>query len=275
MKLNLTYIASSAIALTIATACNNVSEEDRFILVETHSLKEDTTQFVQRTLIEEYTGQMCVNCPGGHKVMEAIAESTPGKVVIISIHSGSLAVEEPNGLMTPDGNTYAQRYGINAYPSIVINRRTEAIKSVNTWSSEVNRYISYSKAPAAINIKTETRTNPDATITVDISSTLTANGKNLNNLKYQVILTQNNLVSWQALPDGTYDLMYVFDHVYQKSANGVDGDAVSINVGNPTEHKCTVTYTPPTTKSKAAIVGILYDANGVVQVAEKYTETEE
>lgn len=275
MKFNLTYIASTAIALTIATACNNVSEDDRFILVETHSLQADTTEFAQRTLIEEYTGQMCVNCPEGHKTMETIAEAVPGKVVIISIHSGALAVEEPNGLMTADGDTYAQRYGVTAYPSIVINRRTEAIRSVNTWSAEVNKYISNVQAPAAIEIKTETRTNPDATITVDISSTLTANGADMSNLKYQVILTQNNLVSWQALPDNSYDLEYVFDHVYHKSANGVDGDNVSINAGNPTEHKCTVTYTPPTPESEAAIVGILYDANGVVQVVEQYIDTEE
>lgn len=273
MKFQFSHIVSLGLALTIASACNNVSEEERFILVESNENKPaDTTMFAQRTLIEEFTGQMCVNCPGGHSALATIAAANAGKAVIVCIHAGALAIEEPNGFMTPDGNTYADRHGVTAYPSIVINRKSEAIRNVSTWGAEVNKYISKGLAPAGIEIKTEARTNPDATITLDISSTLTANGADLNNLKYQVIMTESNIISWQALGDGSYDLEYMHNHVYRKSANGVDGDGVSIIGTTPTTHNCTLTYTPYNEKSTASIVGILYDANGVIQVAEQEVE---
>lgn len=271
MKFKFSHIASLGLALTIASACNNVSEDERFILVETSDIKPaDTTKFAQRTLIEEYTGQMCVNCPGGHSALATITAANAGKTVVVGIHAGSLAVEEPYGFMTPEGNTYAERYGVTAYPSIVINRKTEAIKNVSTWSAEVNKHIRKGSAPAGIEIKTVARTNPDATITLDISSTLTANGADLSNLKYQVIMTESSIVSWQAFGDGSYDLEYMHNHVYRKSANGVDGDGVRISASEPYLHTCTLTYMPYSNESKAAIVGILYNANGVIQVTEQH-----
>lgn len=78
----------------------------------------------KKAVLEEYTGIHCGYCPDGHQIASQIYANDPDNVVLINIHAGGFAVAA-NG--EPDFTTYvgAQlngQFGVNSYPSGVINR---------------------------------------------------------------------------------------------------------------------------------------------------------
>ena len=66
MKKHLIYIIG--IAASLFTACENISEDERLLDVEGV-----TAQRV--VLLEDYTGQACVNCPEAHKEAQKVQAS--------------------------------------------------------------------------------------------------------------------------------------------------------------------------------------------------------
>jgi hypothetical protein len=66
---------SSLICLLFA-ACDHIDENDRLIYVEPESVK-------RCVLLEDFTGQKCVNCPRGTEVIEQLQETYPDNVIAV------------------------------------------------------------------------------------------------------------------------------------------------------------------------------------------------
>ncbi|MDQ1266596.1 MAG: hypothetical protein QG635_1748, partial [Bacteroidota bacterium] len=64
-----------------------------------------TGDTLQKVLIEDYTGAQCGFCPRAAEIAHTIAEANPGRVIIISVHSGNFA--KPSGKYTYDFRTTA------------------------------------------------------------------------------------------------------------------------------------------------------------------------
>ena len=69
-------------ALVMAVACDEVSTDERLTYVE-------PPEVGRAVLIEDYTGQYCVNCPRATEEIERLVEQYGDSVVVaVAIHSG-------------------------------------------------------------------------------------------------------------------------------------------------------------------------------------------
>ena len=111
MKKKLSHILLS-VGL-IMTACNDIAENDRYIEVE-------ATKAERTVLLEDFTGQNCVNCPAAHRTIEALEEQYGAHLIAVSIHAGHFGIPATNkrytGLMQEEGQAYNDLYGIEDYP---------------------------------------------------------------------------------------------------------------------------------------------------------------
>ena len=88
----------------------------------------DTQSVFSKILIEEYTGQMCVNCPNGHRELENLARFYHDTLIAIGIHAGVFAIPTPtfsNDFRTEEGTTLYSDFQVATVgtPSAVINRK--------------------------------------------------------------------------------------------------------------------------------------------------------
>ena len=101
-------------------SCSRIDESERFIDVEPANV-------ARAVLIEEFTGQRCVNCPNAATEIARL-QQTYGEdhVIAVGIHSGPLAIYSKGqviGLRTELGDTYYNYWGVEEEPSALINRR--------------------------------------------------------------------------------------------------------------------------------------------------------
>ena len=87
--------------------------------------KVSTLPQTRHILIEDYTGFRCGNCPDAHKRIEALRTAQPEIVHSIAIHAGGYAtptaIDNPD-FRTEDGIELHNHYGIDSYPTGILNR---------------------------------------------------------------------------------------------------------------------------------------------------------
>lgn len=78
----------------------------------------DSTETVSGTcLILDFTGTWCVNCPRMEAAIEEAMASRPGAIVPVSVHCLTLDPMAP----MPLSSDLASRFGVSAYPSVVVD----------------------------------------------------------------------------------------------------------------------------------------------------------
>lgn len=245
-------ILSATIVAIAAIACDPVSEDERFI-------KADDLEVDKKVLVQEFTGQFCPNCPLGHEALNNIAKVVGDNAVIVSIHAGDMAFEDEElGLKTPDGDVYAKEWGIQEYPSAVVNRKS-VMSDRSQWQGAVHSALS---TPSSILIDLKAQVE-DGKIVIasELSTTLLP-----AEAKYQLWIVEDNIVALQQEGE-SYIEDYVHNHVYRASVNGIGGEAVSIT----TEVK-SMTHTIPVAKnwniSNIKVVAFVYTDKDVLQAEE-------
>lgn len=88
--------------------------DDQFQNFKT-SIKNLTEKIDRKALVEEGTGMWCANCPRGILAFEYMENQLPGRVIPVAIHNGDRY----------EWDDYLQFLGINAFPSGIVNRRSE------------------------------------------------------------------------------------------------------------------------------------------------------
>ena len=103
--------------------CSHIDESERLIYVPPIDVQ-------RAVLIEDFTGQACVNCPAASDVILDL-QNTFGEINIVpvAIHSGPFAHKRSNmsgpflsDLGTADGDEFFTHWGIEAQPGVKINR---------------------------------------------------------------------------------------------------------------------------------------------------------
>ena len=255
-------------------ACSSVDEADRLTAVNTiyrdtipepkDTVAIDYFMLYQRhALIEDFTGQNCVNCPNATDLIVSLQEMLGHEnVVAVGIHSGPLGVKaskNPEGLATDLGDTYYNYWKIEMQPYGVIDR-SDGPLSTDWWSAKVSYDLSAEQWPATqCNIFIDT-SKPDI-----IHVTL-AGMKGTVNGKLQLWLTEDNITAFQKMPDGTTKTDYVHNHVLRDAINGTWGDDCSVAEGQLWEHDYTYTLNDTWKSENLNVVAFVYNDNGVVQV---------
>ena len=83
------------------------------------------TPAVGRSLVIDFTATWCVNCPRMTGAIEEAQAERPGEIVPLSVHfSDSFAC--------PDGLSLVSRFGVQAYPSAVIDMDRESLTTATS-----------------------------------------------------------------------------------------------------------------------------------------------
>lgn len=215
-------IAASA-TLVALTACDNIGEDERFIAV-------DPVVPSRVVLIEDFTGQNCVNCPDAHAVIEQLEEQYPGSIVAVSIHAGSFAFSkeytsfEANyiGLGTEEGQLYNDSWNVESWPSGVVNRRGGPA-NYDTWATTVRDELAR-EADIALDLSAKLEGN-DIKIDVKLEPQADIDGY------LQVWVIESGIVAFQrSLGHGTIR-DYVHNHVFRATVNGQNGEQIALRDG--------------------------------------------
>lgn len=253
----MTIATLAALALT---SCEEVSQDERLTFVE-------PPQVERAVLIEDYTGQYCVNCPRAtdeiHRLVETYGDSV---VIAVAIHSGpfSKLKGEPTPLYTEVGDQYFAKWNLSAQPIGLVDRLFGSMPfNYTDWAGGVNYELAYKAPVSLLTATTFDRQTRDATVQVQTVGLDSARVSG----KLQVWLIEDSIDSFQSMPDGSIQEHYNHMHVFRASVNDMWGDDVSVGHGEVAVRDYGIKIDPSWVPEHCSIVTFLYDADGVRQVS--------
>lgn len=268
MKLKNLFLGVATAAMAMAAAsCSNIDEGDRLIYVK-------PAEVGRAVLIEDLTGQRCINCPTGTDIINGIIETYgEDNVIAVGIHCGPLGFAGNSkrvGLMTDTGVEYYKYWanGTNlGQPSAIFNRKKGKgpIDNLNNWAAEVGLIIS-EKANLSVDIanaydaKTRTLTTKVGAFGVNG----TVNGK------LQVWIVEDGIKAMQMMPDGSANQDYIHNHVFRAAVNGTWGEEVTVKEGETTSKDYSYVLPETWNAENISVVAFVYNDNGVENVAKKH-----
>lgn len=249
--------------LTLATlcACDDVSVDERLTYVEPPEVK-------RAVLIEDFTGQYCVNCPRATEEIERLVEEYGDSVVIaVAIHSGPFGISKTEGnspLFTELGNEYFQHWGLSSQPVGLIDRLFDGTGfNFTDWAGGIVYEMAY-EAPVSF-VMTTGYDQDSRKASIDVQ-TIGLDSASVSG-KLQVWLTEDSIDSFQLMPDGSRNDHYNHMHVFRASVNDPWGDDLSVGHGEVVRKDYSIELNPDWVPEHCSIVTFLYDSNGVRHVA--------
>lgn len=258
-----------AFCLTALCACNNIGEDERYIIVESTTPPGGEVKQMRRVLIEDFTGQRCINCPNAADEIERLKESYGAdSIIAVGIHGGDLAfksTEKLLGLRTDLGDEYNSYWKVEAWPQGLINR-SGSLANIDQWFTLVSQARNL-QAPLSIEVAgSYDETSRQLAINVKANAFENVSGK------LQLWLTESGIVAMQSMPDGTNNREYVHNHVLRAAVNGDWGEDFSTIQGQEVSIQQRFTIDPSWQPSKMSVVAFVYNDQGVLQVVEKEIE---
>lgn len=266
MKIKNLFLGVATAAMAMAAAsCSNIDEGDRLIYVK-------PAEVGRAILIEDFTGQKCINCPTGTEIINGIVETYgEDNVIAVGIHSGPLGFagnSKTVGLMTDTGNEYYTRWDKEnkmGQPWVIFNRKTSPDSHYNNWAAMVGTIIS-EKANLSVKIA-----NAYDAATRTLTTTVGADGVNGTvNGKLQVWIVEDGVKALQMMPDGSANKEYVHNHVFRAAVNGTWGEDVTVKEGETTTKQYSYKLPEAWNADNIAIVAFVYNDGGVENVAKKH-----
>jgi hypothetical protein len=188
----------------------------------------------RKTLIEDYTGAKCTNCPKAARLAEDLGDQYGDDIVVVSIHAGFFAKPQTSGnylsdMRTDAGTAYDTYFGISALgnPNGLINRidysssATDHVKSYSNWPTLVKKQLA--KPKTADLIITNTFNASNNTLTCNVKSTFLYDTLTGGPYKLVVVTTQDSVVANQ-LDGGVFIPDYVNHNVLRDNLNGTWGE---------------------------------------------------
>ena len=115
-------------------------------------IADEGKDFFRRSLVLDFTGTWCVNCPDMEEAIVNTMESRPGRVVPVSVHCMPI---DPMYLK-PTSDNLAKRFGVTGYPSAVVDLDSESLISKSSSElllSHIDRLLEARGAAAGIRIE--------------------------------------------------------------------------------------------------------------------------
>ena len=242
--------------ILLLAACSNIADDERLIYVKPAPAK-------RAVLLEDFTGQRCVNCPRGTEVIEQLQRDYGDSVVIaVGIHGGPLGFKGSatvKGLATDLGDDYYKHWNLEYQPVGLINRHGAV--NYSDWTAKVKEALA---APATLTLKAAASI-ADQKISIDIEA-MGTDGTTTG--KLQVWLLEDNITAMQLMPDGSANADYVHNHVLRATVNGPWGDDITLREGELKEYSYTYTLDERWTADNMDIVAFVYNDEGVQQVVQ-------
>lgn len=233
-------------------ACDSIDEKDRIIgPIEFESQK--------NILIEDFTGQKCINCPNAANVIHTMQEMY-GKshVIAVGIHGGGMSVDAPLGLATEEGHAYVSHWEVDGFPSALIDRVGGLNNAPDTWSASV---ITRLQLTTPIKLSVENNYD-DASRKLGIH-TIVESKEDFNG-KLQLWIIEDHIIGPQIFPGNEMNPEYEHNHVYRASINGLWGEEMYLTSGTQSVDY-SITLDKEWVSENVSIVAFFYNDNGVQQ----------
>ncbi len=258
---HITVMAVAAMALF--TACDNIPEDERLIYIKPAAVS-------RAVLIEDFTGQRCLNCPEATATIHQLQEQYGDSVVIaVAIHSGPFAWNARHTstmpLWTAEGDAYYEYWNIEHQPMGMVSR--QAPSDYPTWAAQVYEQIQHT-APVSVRLNATVDAN-DRQLEVN-TSMMAVDGAVAG--KLQLWLVEDSIVSPQIMPDGSGVSDYVHNHVFRTSINGSWGEDVAMAEGETVAREATITVSDDYNLAHLRVVAFVYNSTGVLQATQQRLE---
>lgn len=239
----------------ILFSCSDIAEDERLIYVE-------PAKAARNVLIEDFTGQRCVNCPKATEAIHEIQNIYGENVIAVAIHCGPFGglSAKNNGLMTESGKEYWSTWfePTQGQPVAKINRGA-ATNDYENWSKLVKESL---EQTTDVTINATADYTPGAPYLTLKATTRANSGRKA---KIQAWLTEDDITAPQIMPDGSRNNEYVHQHVFRAVVNGAWGE--EIVYGEDEQNFTWMTNLDSTWKPENMhAVVFVYDDNGVEQV---------
>ena len=203
-------------------------------------ISDEGKDFFRRSLVLDFTGTWCVNCPKMEAAIEESMAARPGRIVPVSVHCMPV---DPR-YVKPLSDNLVKRFGVSAYPSAVVDLDPESLitaQSPELLLSHVDRLLE-SRGPAA-GIRVESAVEGE-------NYTLTAEMKAVRDGAYTlaVLVLEDGTVAAQT--GGTTD--YVHNNILR---SWTEGESLTVKEGD----KASGTFTGTVTAKSRFVVLVLRD----------------
>ncbi|MBK7945431.1 MAG: Omp28-related outer membrane protein [Flavobacteriales bacterium] len=232
----------------------------------------------RKVLLEEFTAINCGNCPAGHATAASLVAANTGRVVLMHIHAGSLAV--PSGsqpdLRTAWGTALASASGLSFTPQGMVSRKSyngTTLLGAASWNAATNALLPQN---AIVNIGLAVQYDPDTRLlTLDVEHYYTAASAGAPD-RLHVVLSEDHITAYQA-NYGPGGAQQAYDHRYvvRTSLTPNAGDALGNgSQGEGGTNNISITLPMNWNAENVRIVAFVSEANGEVHnVAEAPVET--
>lgn len=196
---------------------------------------------VRTVLVEEYTGENCLNCPNGHLAIEAIEEiyNTPENleqgvgVVAVGIHIPNWGRPvEKGGFITPEAAELTPE-GVNP-PQAQVNRKSGLLDR-NDWAKMVKDLIAAPTRVKFVNSVLAELQGNSMVISGEVHSV-----ENFADARLHVWVVEDSIIGRQRQPDGSIVGNYVHMNVFRGCVNGVKGSEFALRRND--DRKFSFTY---------------------------------
>lgn len=193
--------------LMLLAACS--APEDRFVPAG------DDFAPKRGILIEEFTGQGCVNCPKAHSLLKDIEKQFgAADIIAVGIHIPQFGADAPDGFVTPESRYYGR--DAESAPSAIINRRNGVVNT-DQWLRLIIEDIA--TAPqVAFSDFVATAADGKLQVSLNVTSDKPLTGR------LQLWLVEDDIKAVQMLPDNQIDMEYNHHAVLRCALNGLDGE---------------------------------------------------
>ena len=122
-------------------------EESEPLAISAIVIADEGKDYYRRSLVLDFTGTWCVNCPKMEAAIEETMEARPGRIVPISVHC--MAVDPM--YLKPTSDDLVKQFSVKAYPSAVVDMDSESLISESSSAllqSHIDRLLE-ARGPAA------------------------------------------------------------------------------------------------------------------------------
>ena len=243
-----------SIICLVVTACDHIDDGERLIYVPPAS--------VQRcVLLEDFTGQRCINCPKANDEIASRQEQYgENNVIAVGIHAGPLAFQTNAkfvGLKTDTGEEYYNYWNPDHQPIATVNR--QGLNDYTQWNAKVREEL---QKTAPVRIEAEALLTDGS---LSITTNVTGIEGNISG-KLQLWLTEDNVQAFQLMPDGTRSDDYLHQHVFRATVNGTWGEDINIEEGKTLTLLHQAALSKEWLAANLSVVVFVYDHSGILQV---------
>lgn len=233
------YMALATAFIGLAS-CDDDFDGDNRYMTNPNPPQVDTTGYVKRVLVEDFTGQRCVNCPDAAQMLSGLKEETYGdRMILVAMHAGGLSLGTP--LHNDVAQTYMTALGMGANnPAISIDRVYNDDGVYSNWPNAIA-----SRAAASTPCEVKPFVSMGSDRSVSVLAQVSFSSAVSDSIGVQHWLLEDSIVGFQITHEGS-SMDYVHNHVFRDCLYE-DIWGMPLSKGVDAEYMAGTTYTAPVT----------------------------